>query len=299
MCPTAPSLAALDPGALFRVNLTYLWRHGRLPKLANANLFTELVQVRKLVDRDPRMPAMADKLAVKTLVADRLGKAWVVPTLWSGEALPEQSRWAEPVVVKSRHGCNQNAFVREADADWPALRARTAQWMRKPYGGWLDEWLYAHIERGLLVELFVGNGRALPVDYKIFVFGGQATHVQVHLDRGTDHRWWVFDTDWRAASPDAPAIARPSALPAMIAAAVEMARGFSFARVDFYQIAGQPMFGEICFYPGSGLDRFNPARLDAEMGQLWMRAEGLDRVPRAAVPSGVPEPAMIAVPEPA
>jgi len=96
----------------------------------------------------------------------------------------------------------------------------------------------------------------------------------VHLDRATDHRWIVHDRHWRALSATAPVIARPSALPAMIAAAEEMARDFSFARVDFYQPAAQPLFGEICFYPGSGLDRFDPPELDAEMGRLWLRAGG-------------------------
>lgn len=281
MKPIAPSLAGLDPGALFRINLTYFWRHGRWPKLAAPSLFTELVQLRKLIDRDPRMPAMADKLAVKAVVAERLGQAWVVPTLWSGETLPERSRWAAPIVVKARHGCKQNAFVRGPDARWAQIRARTAGWMREPYGGWLDEWLYAHIDRGLLVEPFVGNGRTLPVDYKFYVFDGRATHVQVHLDRATDHRWWVYDTDWRALSARAPAIGRPSALSAMIAAAEEMARGFSFARVDFYQPATQPLFGEICFYPGSGLDPFDPPALDAEMGRLWLRGEDFGALYRA------------------
>ena len=63
------------------------------------------------------------------------------------------------------------------------------------------------------------------------------THVQVHLDRAGDHRWVVYDPDWTVMTPEAPIIPRPSALKAMIAGAVEMAKGFDFARVDFYQPA--------------------------------------------------------------
>lgn len=267
-----------DQAARLRIALTYLWRHKRLPKLANPDLFTELVQVRKLRDRDPRLPAMADKIAVKSIVAERLGRDWVIPTLWTGTVLPARPPARCPIVVKARHGCKQNAFVRDAPREWGAARAASAQWMRRNYGWWLDEWLYAHVPRGLLIEPFIGDPGALPIDYKIFVFGGVATHVQVHLDRATAHRWVVHDRDWRPIASRTPAVPRPSALPAMLAAAEALANGFDFARVDFYQPGAQPLFGEISFYPGSGLDRFDPPELDAELGDLWLR------VAQAAVP---------------
>ena len=266
------------PGALLRINLAYYWRHGRLPNLRDPGLFTELVQWRKLHDRDARMPVMADKVAVKAIVADRLGQDWVVPTLWSGVDLPASPSWDHPVVVKSRHGCNQNIFVAADDPNWWSVRASAARWMRKPYGKWLDEWLYAQIPRGLLIEPFIGSGDTLPIDYKLFVFDGEVTHIQVHFDRGGNHRWIVHDLDWRPIGGAAAIVPKPSALPAMIAAAREMARGFGFARVDFYQPDNRPLFGEICFYPGSGLDAFDPPELDAAMGRLWLRARGRSHV---------------------
>lgn len=267
----APDSFPDDPLARLRIRLTYCWRHRRLPDLANPTRFTELVQLRKLRDRDPRMPEMADKIAVKSLVAARLGREWVIPLLWSGTELPLDLPRQGPVVIKSRHGCNQNAFVRN-DRDWRAARLAAERWMRRDYGRWLDEWLYAHVPRGLLIEPFVGAGGDLPVDYKVFVFGGQATHVQAHLDRARNHHWVVHDTDWRPIAGDAPQVPRPTALPAMIAAAETLAAGFDFVRVDFYQPGAQPLFGEISFYPGSGLYPLHPPELDAEMGRSWLDA---------------------------
>ena len=58
----------------------------------------------------------------------------------------------------------------------------------------------------------------------------------------------------------------------MLSAAEELAHGFDFVRVDFYQPAEQPLFGEISFYPGSGLAPFDPPELDAAMGRLWLHA---------------------------
>ncbi len=238
-------------GASLRIHLTYLWRHRRRAQLADPTLFTEFVQLRKLHERNPRMPALADKVTAKSLAAGILGRDWVIPILWSGTALPADLPWKGPVVAKARHGCNQNAFVRNRH-DWRQARAASARWMRRDYGWWLDEWLYTQIPRGLLVEPMIGAGGDLPVDYKIFVFGGQATHVQVHVDRARRHRWVLHDRDWRALVNDAPRVPRPTALTAMLAAAEEMAMGFDFARVDFYQPGDQPLFGEVTSTPDRG-----------------------------------------------
>ncbi|GGE94832.1 ATP-grasp fold amidoligase family protein [Sphingomonas prati] len=269
-----------DRAARLRIGLTYLWRHGRLPNLTDPGLFSELVQVRKLREHDPRMPVLADKVGVKAIVASRLGREWVVPLLWSGSELPAQFPATGRVVVKARHGCNQNAFVGDG-RDWAKARSRSAKWMSGAYGWWLDEWLYAHIPSGLLVEPFIGGGSDLPVDYKLFVFGGRVTHVQVHLDRARRHRWIVYDRDWCPIANDVPIMPRPTALAAMIAAAEELSTGFDFVRVDFYQPGEQPLFGEISFYPGSGLEPFDPPELDRAFGRLWLEA-------RASQPDIIP-----------
>jgi hypothetical protein len=261
---------ASSRGARLRINLTYLWRHRRRLRLDDPILFTELVQRRKLDDRDIRMAIMADKVAAKEHVAAALGREWVIPMLWSGTELPHDLPWTGPIVVKARHGCNQNVFVRQR-SECVAARTASARWMRGRYGWWLDEWAYSQIPRGLLIEPMIG-GDVLPIDYKVFVFGGVATHVQVHLDRAHDHRWIVHDRDWRALATDAPVVPRPTALSAMLAAAEQLAAGFAFVRVDFYQPDDQPLFGEMTFYPGSGLHAIDPPDLDAEWGRLWRAA---------------------------
>ena len=280
--PPASSLAFPPPGiapssqrlalARARVTLCYLWCHRRAPRLAEPELFTEWVQHRKLYDRDPRLPPLADKLLVKDRVTRKLGQEWVTPTLWHGAALPPAPRWPAPFVVKSRHGSNQIAFVRSAAIDWADLRRRTDSWTAARYGWWLDEWIYGEIDRGLLVEPFIGENDVLPIDYKFHVFGGRVEFVQVHLERETAHRWVVFDRAWRPAGRYADSPPPPRSLPAMIAAAETLAEGIDYVRADFYEVAGAPRFGELTFYPGSGLMALDPPSLDATMGALWRSA---------------------------
>ncbi|ALJ11722.1 ATP-grasp fold amidoligase family protein [Sphingopyxis macrogoltabida] len=275
---------ALDPSvapnrsipllARLRVELLYAVRHRRRLGLAAPRRFTELVQWRKFHDRSPAQAVLMDKLAAKRLAAAELGADWVVPTLWTGTGLPPAVPFALPAILKARHGCNHNIVLCSAPGarQWRRIRRAADRWQRRAYGGWLDEWAYRDVPRGLLAEPLLGGRLPLPVDYKIYVFGGAATHVQVHLGRGEQHRWILHDRDWRQLVPARDRPAAPASLAAMLAAAETLARGTSFLRVDFYDIGGRPYFGEFGLYPGSGLDPFAADWIDVELGSLWLAA---------------------------
>lgn len=258
--------------AHLRVGLIYWWRHGRWPALDAPQRFTEWVQWRKLNDRSPARAMLTDKLHSKALAKARLGAAQVVPTLWSGDRLPERPPAEFPFIVKANHGCGQFAVVRD-DADYAGARRRAPRWLDQPYGALLDEWHYRAARRTLLVEPFLGGRDAdLPLDYKVYVFGGRAEIVQLHAGRGSRHRWTQFDRAWQPLSRD-PIHARPPVgLAEMLEAAECLAANEEFLRVDFYDIGGAVYFGEFCLYPGSGLDPFYPDLLDTHLGAHWSAA---------------------------
>jgi hypothetical protein len=52
-------------------------------------------------------------------------------------------------------------------------------------------------------------------------------------------------------------------------AAETLSEGMSFVRVDFYEINRTPRFGEMTFYPETGMGRFDPPEYDAIIGKLW------------------------------
>jgi hypothetical protein len=241
---TVPKGGAL---ARLRISLAYWWCHGRFPDLDSPRTFTEWVQWRKLNERSLLLAAMTDKIVSKEIVARRLGEEWVVPTLWRGTEAPETPPWPTPFVIKASHGCNQFAIVRDVARDWPEALARSRTWTTKRYGFWLDEWLYSKSKPGLLVEPFIGENVALPNDYKLYVFNGRAEVVQVHTNRLGTHRWIQYDRHWNRLSAGPEALA-PRTLDAMIIAAEALGQGHDFLRVDFYDLPGQPLFGEYCLY---------------------------------------------------
>ncbi|MFS0771130.1 ATP-grasp fold amidoligase family protein [Sphingomonas sp. 1P08PE] len=93
--------------------------------------------------------------------------------------------------------------------------------------------------------------------------------IQVHLDREHDHRWVLLDRSWRVLSRRAEAPPRPRALEAMIEAAEVLGAEFDFVRIDLYDAIPHPRFGEMTFYPGSGLDPFDSEGVDQWLGELW------------------------------
>lgn len=254
--------------ARLRVSIIYFWRHGYLPNLAQPRLFNEWVQWRKLKDRDLSLAVLTDKLAAKSLARDVLGSEFVIPTLWHGDELPSTPPWPMPFIVKANHGCQQFVVVR-SDDDWRRARWIAPAWLRSPYGKWLDEWHYGRARRTIVVEPFIGPAVGLPVDYKVFVFGGIARFIQVHVGRGKDHRWVQFDHHWRRVSEGTDDLVAPLTLDEMLRAAEKMAGCRDHLRVDFYEVDGRLWFGETCLFPGSGLDRFAPVSLDKTFGDFW------------------------------
>jgi hypothetical protein len=275
LCVAIPfTISKRKDWARLRVSLIYLWRHGYVPDLESPTRFNEWVQWRKLNDRDFGLAMLTDKLKTKILAGKALGEDVIIPTLWQGDELPELPAWPTPFIVKANHGCGQFVVVRTVE-DWAAAQRRSPGWLKRSYGTWLDEWHYRAAQRTLFIEPFIGTGDELPLDYKVFVFGGVAQIIQVHLGRATDHQWVQFSRNWERLSSSNAVIEIPARLGDMLSAAERMAIGRDHLRVDFYEVRGKLWFGETCLFPGSGLDPFEPVELDEVFGRLWSEARDI------------------------
>jgi hypothetical protein len=271
-------IETLPPEASLKLQFVRYQR--RIPNFRKPRLFTEKVQYRKLHDRNPMLPLYADKVTAKHLVADILGSEWVIPTLWSGTALPprEERNWPLPYVIKANHGCEMNIFVRSAaDQNWDEIESKVNEWLSISYYNKVrQEWLYSQIRPQILIEPFIGNSEELPIDFKFFVLNGRAEYIQVDTGRENEHnhRRAFYDRSWNKQPftlkyPLAEStLPKPASLERMMAAAERLAKDTPFARVDFYEIGGNPLFGEMTFYPSSGLAAFSPFEYDQLLGSL-------------------------------
>jgi len=274
---SAPYKAALSllPDKL-ALSLEYFRCLGRFPDFRHPRRFTEKCQVRKLRDRDPRLPLLVDKVRAKDIVASTLGPDWIIPTLWHGETLPNVRDWPLPYVIKVNHYSGGNIFVRsKEEEDWPSIELKLKRWMSTRYNPHTREWPYHSITRQILVEPFIGRlSTELPIDFKLFVFRGRVEYIEVDTDRATNHKRSFYNREW-VKQPfamqypfDHREVPRPATLNQMITAAERLSQGMSFLRVDFYELQGRPLFGEMTLFPDSGLGRFEPELYDLVFGDL-------------------------------
>lgn len=54
----------------------------------------------------------------------------------------------------------------------------------------------------------------------------------------------------------------------MITIAEKLSGGFKFLRVDLYNVKGKIYFGELTFYPASGMGAFVPEEWDEKLGGM-------------------------------
>jgi hypothetical protein len=282
--PEAPRPARRLPDPLFRLAVRllpdplarraqYRRRFGRNPP----QTFTQKIVHRKYFDRDPRMPPLADKIEAKRLVAPLIGERWITPTLFAGPSLPPlaERNWRPPYAIKASHRSGAVLFVRSgADVDWARIERQCGEWTASLYGQEWHEWCYGQVPPRILVEPLIAEPDHL-LDYKFYVFGGRVALVQVDLGRHTGHSRAFYDRDWQRRQatyiypPHAGAVPKPPHLEEMIRAAETIGAGWSFVRVDLYDLESGPRFGEVTFYPEGGRSEIRPREVDLELGRLW------------------------------
>jgi hypothetical protein len=267
--------------AKLAIEMEFFLHHRKWPRLRNPQTFNEWIQFRKLYERDPRFVQLADKISVKDHVGRAIGSQYLMPTIWSGRALPprDQRNWPVPSVIKASHGSGQNLFIRSRNAEnWDEIEVTVDDWCKKAHAQFAGEWLYKQIQPGILVEPYRGDGDALPLDYKFFVFGGHVEYIEVDTDQATNHRRCFYDRHWRrqpfglAYPLETRELEAPDCLSEKLEIAERLGRDLDFVRIDMYAISGRPYFGKMTFYPDSGLGVFRPEEFDAELGSLWAAA---------------------------
>ncbi|MCM1022351.1 MAG: hypothetical protein NC343_08520 [Muribaculum sp.] len=96
-------------------------------------------------------------------------------------------------------------------------------------------------------------------------------------DRFSDHHANYYDMDWNLlpfGEADLPPVDGheeicPSHFEQMVENATTLSAGHEFLRVDLYNVAGKILFGELTFFPASGMGRFTSDEWDKKIGD-WL-----------------------------
>lgn len=262
---------------LFRLEMGYKL------DLNNPKTFSEKLQWLKLYNRKPEYTCMVDKYAVKQYVANIIGEKYIIPTLgvWN---TPDEIDWntlPEKFVLKTTHGGGGNGVVICKDkSNFNRQKAKDLLWKSYKIGIYetLREWPYKDVKKQIIAEklLEVKECGDLP-DYKFYCFNGEPQYCQVIRDRNSKETIDFYDMDWNhlpfvglnpVAKNGLNPVEKPICLENMINICKKLAKDIPFSRIDFYVIEDKEYFGEITFYPASGLGEFSPEEWNYIFGEL-------------------------------
>ena len=261
----------------------YRLRIGEELNLENPQTFCEKLQWLKLYNRKPEYTQMVDKYAVKEYVADIIGEEYIIPTLgvWDRvedidwDSLPNQ------FVLKCTHDSGGLVICKDKSTlDIKNAVRKLKKSMKRNYFYGNREWPYKNVPRRIIAEQYmeIRGQKDLP-DYKFFCFDGEPKYCQVIRDRNTKETIDFYDMEWNhmpfvglnpiATTGETP-VAKPLCIENMICICKKLSKNIPFSRIDLYVIDDKEYFGEITFFPASGIGWFRPEEWNYTFGS-WIK----------------------------
>lgn len=280
VCTLYNHLLWLLPDELF-LKIKFRQVTGKKLNLKNPQTFSEKIQWLKLYNRRPEYITMVDKYAVKDYVAGIIGKDYIIPTLgvWERAEDIEWDKLPDQFVLKCTHDSGGVLICRDKSKfDKQSAVEKLRNGLRHDYYRGNREWPYKNVPRRIIAEKFISpdpNLNDLP-DYKFFCFNGEPKYCQVITGRGVKMCIDFFDKDWNHQPFHEPKNypfsekepSKPKNLDRMWDAASKLAEEKPFSRIDFYEVGENVYFGEITFFPTTGMGGFSPENYDLIVGQM-------------------------------
>lgn len=264
------------------LKLLYLFEMHKKLDLNNPTTFNEKLQWLKLYNRRPEYTRMVDKYEAKKYAASLVGEEHIIPTLgvWDRfedinfETLPNQ------FVLKTTNGGGNLGVIickDKAHLDKEHARCVLNKSLKSNIYKTFREWPYKNVKPRILAEKYVVDESGELRDYKFTCTDGTAHNVMLCMERNSgDTKFYFFDRGWNLLrinkrgkdAPEGFTVPKPQNVEQMFDIAAKLSQGLPYARVDLYNVNGTIYFGEITFYPQSGLDPNLLPETDLHFGQL-------------------------------
>lgn len=268
--------------------IRFVYNNKYFPDFKKPKTYNEKVNYRKRNAHNPLFSICADKIAAKDYVAEKIGVEYIIPNLYTGGNITLdkiQSLLTEhgDCILKANHNSGP-VYLLTTNMNQAELKAAcddVNHQLTVDFGKHTNEPWYSDIKPQILVEkrIYPEQGDRDLKDYKFHMFrkedGTYDTVLHIDFERSMNHSRSFFDENlnWLPFSMQYPCIvtqiAEPTNYQLMLSLAKKLADGFSYVRVDFYNVNGRVYFGELTFAHGSGCEAFTTKAHDLWMGNLW------------------------------
>jgi len=266
------------------IPIQYKIKTGNILNITKPIRYTEKLQWYKLYYRKPVMTLCSDKYAVREFVKEKgLGKLLNgFYAVYNAAEDIDFDSLPNSFAMKMTVGSGMNYFVTDKkNENLNELKDMVKKWFLADSSSYGREWCYYNIKpRVVFEELLPMDERDDLPDYKFFCFNGEPYCLYTMIDYTKNHengRLGFFDTDFRLLpyhrkdfKPIVEQLPKPKNFDMMVKYARILSEGFPHVRVDFYNISGRIIFGEMTFYNASGYTVFEPDEFDFILGEKFI-----------------------------
>lgn len=262
------------------LKIKYKLKFGRKLNIKHPKTFNEKLQWLKLYDRNPEYVKMVDKYEVKNYVANLIGEEYIIPTLgvWEKFEDIDFEKLPNKFVLKCTHDSGGLVICKDKKRfNIEKAKEKINNNLKVNYYYPGREWPYKNVIPRIIAEKYMENDDGMElIDYKMMCFNGKCNVVFTCTERFDDSGLKVtfFDTNWkrlpfkRHYPTSNKKIEKPINFEKMVELSQKLAENIPFVRVDWYEINKKIYFGELTFYPGSGMEEFVPEIWDTKLGNM-------------------------------
>lgn len=255
-------------------------RVGYWPNLDHPRSFNEKLNWLKLHDKRPEYTQMVDKVTAKDYVASIIGSEYIIPTLgvWNTVEEIDWDSLPNQFVIKNSGDSGGIVVCKDkSKLDIEAAKAKLGKKIDVDYYRYNKEYPYKDVKNRIIAEAYMEDESGELQDYKIHNCNGSPQFTLVCGNRfsatGLTEDFYSFDWELmpvrRPNHPNAKTrTPRPKELEEMYRLAELLSKDIPFLRTDFYIVNHKIYFGELTFFPASGMGKFVPEEWDFKLGEL-------------------------------
>jgi len=266
------------PDSLY-CQINYFAHFHKFANLKKPRTYNEKLNWLKLHDHNPAYIKLVDKYEVKPIIADLIGREYIIPTIgvWDNFDDIDFGQLPDQFVLKCTHDSEGLVVVKDKTTlDKSAIKKKIEAAIKQNFFYIGREWPYKEVKPRIIAEPYLedhidGELR----DYKFFCFNGEPKAMFIASDRAINEvKFDYFDLsfkhlDIKQKYPNAGNVRKPVTFDKMIELSKIISKGYPHVRVDFYEVNGKVLFGEFTLYHFSGFMPFQPEEWDMLFGE-WL-----------------------------
>lgn len=280
------------PDKLF-LKYQYHFVFGERLNLKHPKTFNEKLQWLKLYNRNPLYTTLVDKYRVKEWAAGIIGKQYVIPTLavYDNASQINLNELPEQFVLKCTHDSGSIVICKnKKQFDFEAAKTQLEKGLNDDFFSKHREWPYRDVSRKIIAEHYLTEcqediqainscNKKILMDYRFYCFDGEpkliyayTSFLQEDGSKPEPSNCEYMNLSWQPLNFHQHSLPRgnvpkPEKIEEMKSLASLLSKDIPFVRVDFYSKGDKIYFGEMTFFPGSGLSRFYPDSYDLVLGR--------------------------------